>query len=914
MSNGLYRSKLIRSIVGLEMIAACIAVISSFFVVFNTLANRLILSGDIKVKAMYRQTENAEKGMETSMRFIAGNDAINNLTAELDGADAQTALPVARQLSARLKDALAFCPNIEQAIILAHSSLITQESVIELTQPANKLLWKNDDAKRHDALSTAASLLGCDASLLTEHTAFTSTLPNGAMLIGLMKKGGVFGGLSSVPLFAVMDEKNEFIFSTIETAGVQQAIQGRADLFADSLRVSDWGGRLLRADAGLFFWNGYYDSVSGLTYLQLKPVAELLGSLQRPCLIHLSMCLLLALLLHATVLRMVIGWCLGAFTDLRGLILDDGQKKESPLLSDRLGKNVLFRRRLLLTCLTATLPLLLTILLVRPIYSEAVLLQIKADSREDLAQTALLMKQRMAESLQFARKLATDGRILSFLSDGFASEYVEKALLTNDILISNVHMVRLYDADGRPLFSSGSDQPSALPEAKRLARPYGVDMDAADSSQCSLVIPVCGEGASGYVEVGFSMADYLATGLLEDESGYRYLFDRSKWRLVGAPAKSAHKTLAEGVAQGKMLHTAENSDGYFVNIYSDPLRKTTRSLMFVNRELAGADWILIHAIEVTPLLEAANVSMNVLIMAAACTILLIFAFITLFTHALFKPLRKLEMYFLLAKPNTRQNAFDGSDEFALIANAYQDAITRTQQLNARLVASAQEYAKLERRKRQTEMIALQSQLDSHLISNIFASMKILLREGKRQELREIIDATARFLRGGLSIIENDVPFWQECQHLKAYMVIQQFRFRDRIAFSIHADDPSLKRCSVPRLMLQPVVENAVHHGMSVNRRLSIRVEAFREGDDVQIIISNNGNLPDEETCRLINERLLEKDQESDHIGLRNLQERISLRYGAAYGISLSADRQTHITKVMIRLPYTVAGGEDAPHV
>ena len=119
---------------------------------------------------------------------------------------------------------------------------------------------------------------------------------------------------------------------------------------------------------------------------------------------------------------------------------------------------------------------------------------------------------------------------------------------------------------------------------------------------------------------------------------------------------------------------------------------------------------------------------------------------------------------------------------------------------------------------------------------------------------------------------------------------------------------------VPRLMLQPVVENAVQHGMRVNRCLHVQVNAFREDDGIRIVVKNDGHMPDEATCLLVNERLLQSDAESNHIGLRNLQERICLRYGADYGIALSVDRSAGMTSVMIRLPYTEAARKEAQHV
>ena len=200
-----------------------------------------------------------------------------------------------------------------------------------------------------------------------------------------------------------------------------------------------------------------------------------------------------------------------------------------------------------------------------------------------------------------------------------------------------------------------------------------------------------------------------------------------------------------------------------------------------------------------------------------------------------------------------------------------DAIARIDRLKQEIVEEQAKQNRLETRKREAEVVALQSQMDSHLISNVFATMKLLQLEGDADTLRRMIDATGNFLRSGLVHNEYDVPLSRELRHVEAYLEIQSIRFGEKLNVEWTPCDPGLLRCRVPKYLLQPVFENAIKHGMRPKARLTIRVRIARQDGRLAIRVANDGCGLAPEAVAELNLRL-ERREAADHIGLSNVQE------------------------------------------
>jgi two-component system, sensor histidine kinase YesM len=201
-------------------------------------------------------------------------------------------------------------------------------------------------------------------------------------------------------------------------------------------------------------------------------------------------------------------------------------------------------------------------------------------------------------------------------------------------------------------------------------------------------------------------------------------------------------------------------------------------------------------------------------------------------------------------------------------------------------------------KRTTEIKALQNQIAPHFLYNTLDSIVWMAEGGRMEEVIEMTTNLARLLRLSIGRGEAMVSLRTELEHLRSYLTIQQMRYRDRLRFEIDVPD-AVRDASLPRLTLQPVVENAIYHGIK-NRDGggTVRVSAGPVGDDVEIRVSDDGPGIDP----LVLQRLRRQEVEpSGGVGLKNVHQRLILTFGEGYGISFDGSDSAGAT-VRIRIP------------
>ena len=193
--------------------------------------------------------------------------------------------------------------------------------------------------------------------------------------------------------------------------------------------------------------------------------------------------------------------------------------------------------------------------------------------------------------------------------------------------------------------------------------------------------------------------------------------------------------------------------------------------------------------------------------------------------------------------------------------------------------------------RQTQYRALQFQIDPHFLYNTLETIKWRAVEdmGIGNRTSKMLTKVARLYRLGLENDDVIVSLQEELNFLKLYIEIVSIRFGDSIQF--HWDiDESLYGCKIIKMCLQPIVENAIHHGLRPNDyHGNITVSAKCEGDNLFISVINDGQHISPAKLRELNEQLRTGTGfEASKVGLRNVNERIKLIYGNKYGVSISS--------------------------
>lgn len=204
-----------------------------------------------------------------------------------------------------------------------------------------------------------------------------------------------------------------------------------------------------------------------------------------------------------------------------------------------------------------------------------------------------------------------------------------------------------------------------------------------------------------------------------------------------------------------------------------------------------------------------------------------------------------------------------------------------------------------------EMRALRAQLNPHFIFNTLNMFKWMAIMHHADDLKECVVALAEILHPAFKESAAPIPLKAEINCLEKYILILTHRFGNQVNLDISLP-PELENAPVPRLIMQPIVENCVHHGRhSDDRPLSIRVQAQEEDGVLSVSIADDGQgMPEETLTPILNTLKQEQfmdDMESGHIGLLNVHRRICLQYGRQYGVSI-VSRVGDGTTVCIRLP------------
>lgn len=207
------------------------------------------------------------------------------------------------------------------------------------------------------------------------------------------------------------------------------------------------------------------------------------------------------------------------------------------------------------------------------------------------------------------------------------------------------------------------------------------------------------------------------------------------------------------------------------------------------------------------------------------------------------------------------------------------------------------------KKRQIELLALQSQINPHFLYNSLNSIKQLIKMKDNQRADKMVSSLIKFYMIGISKGKEIITINEEIEHAMNYLVIQKMRYNKDFDFSFAMSD-EIRNCKIIKLTLQPIIENAIYHGIKNKEDLGIIcVKGWQQDQDIIIEVYDDGAGIDPERLEQLKNSINLPDVEENPItyGLRNVNLRIKLHYGATYGIAIESEKGC-FTKVKIRIP------------
>ncbi len=207
------------------------------------------------------------------------------------------------------------------------------------------------------------------------------------------------------------------------------------------------------------------------------------------------------------------------------------------------------------------------------------------------------------------------------------------------------------------------------------------------------------------------------------------------------------------------------------------------------------------------------------------------------------------------------------------------------------------------RLRKAEFELLQSQINPHFLYNTLDAIVWLAEAGEQKKVVSMVGSLSDFFRTSLNQGKDIITIKEELQHSRSYLEIQQMRYQDILNYEIHVPE-ELHRYLIPKITIQPLVENALYHGIKNKRGLGRIVISGRKEEDFLILqIEDNGIGMRKERLDQVKEGMNQKiPTEKDIYGLYNVNERIRLNFGEKYGLSIESTYGEG-TVVSIILPY-----------
>ena len=210
--------------------------------------------------------------------------------------------------------------------------------------------------------------------------------------------------------------------------------------------------------------------------------------------------------------------------------------------------------------------------------------------------------------------------------------------------------------------------------------------------------------------------------------------------------------------------------------------------------------------------------------------------------------------------------------------------------------------------REAEIKQLELQINPHFIYNTLESINWQAKAVQAEEISRMVESLGKLLRGSLSLKSGHVPLQAEIEMVDNYLTIQQIRYRKRLRY-VAKVDPELRTLKVPKMILQPLVENAIRYALEeIADRCTIRLSVQIFNGVAQILVENDGSAFPENLLEALRDAQIQPH--GFGIGLLNIDQRLRMTFGEAYGLSLYNKENWAAARIMIPLLGNKTKGDD----
>ena len=391
------------------------------------------------------------------------------------------------------------------------------------------------------------------------------------------------------------------------------------------------------------------------------------------------------------------------------------------------------------------------------------------------------------------------------------------------------------------------------------------------------------------IDLNYRSIEAICENAQLGKNGYIYLIDRHK-NVIYHPQQ---QLLYSGIKSELVEEILKMRDTY--------LRDDVNNRIYTRNYSELTGWSAVGVVNVDELIKDKSSIIDFYFRLAGISILFAMTFAVLISTTITNPIKMLEntMHEVEVGNFDVRSEIELNNEIGHLSKTFNVMISRIKDLMEKTVRDEEE-------KRRSEIRALQAQINPHFLYNTLDTIIWMSAGGKNDEVVEVTSALARLFRTSISKGENLVTLLNEVENIKSYLTIQKMRYEDKLSWRVDVP-PGLLGLMTPKLILQPIVENAVYHGVKMSQAGGeIAISARTEGERLTITIADSGVGM---TAEQLEQLFVPRPDTDRGIGVINVNNRIRLCFGEEYGLHyFSAPGEG--TRVEIWLPVIEGGDED----
>lgn len=399
--------------------------------------------------------------------------------------------------------------------------------------------------------------------------------------------------------------------------------------------------------------------------------------------------------------------------------------------------------------------------------------------------------------------------------------------------------------------------------------------------------PLQGEGLHGVVlfDIRHNIIEQLINRVSIGEQGFLYVVDEAD--IVYTPASDIVYRIDE---------TAFRPSG----ADPSPIRIRGHSYYVVSHSSTYSGWTIVGVISQAEFSGSVWAVYQLLGLCAAVCLLLVVLVSLRLAFNITQPLSLLSALMARAETGDFSVRFSSpqQDEIGALGSSFNHMLAKIEALIAELYTEKQ--SRLE-----AQLKSLQEQIKPHFLYNTLDTISWMARAQNAMDVVRLVDALTNMFRVGLSSGRDYISLREEKSHVANYLYIQKVRYQEKLQYTIEIPE-DFNEVTVPKLILQPLVENAIYHGIKLKRGGgTIRLTADADGGTLRLHVWDSGAGMTaqrlEELRRRKDRPRSEKEKEKGGFGLSYIAERIRLSYGAGYGIEIDS-QEGEFTEVTVCLP------------